>query len=60
MARDRVVCPGMRRPFNPDLYRIILFDQRGCGRSTGDLDEKPSATTKIRGVAVWEGVELIQ
>lgn len=26
--------PGMRRPFNPELYRIILFDQRGCGRST--------------------------
>ncbi|GLQ35565.1 proline iminopeptidase [Amylibacter marinus] len=26
--------PGMRRFFHPDLYRIILFDQRGCGRST--------------------------
>lgn len=26
--------PGMRRPFNPELYRIIAFDQRGCGRST--------------------------
>ena len=25
--------PGMRRFFNPNLYRIILFDQRGCGRS---------------------------
>ena len=24
---------GMRRLFNPDLYRIILFDQRGSGRS---------------------------
>ena len=23
-----------RRFFNPDVYRIILFDQRGCGRST--------------------------
>lgn len=23
-----------RQLFNPDLYRIILFDQRGCGRST--------------------------
>lgn len=22
-----------RRFFNPDLYRIVLFDQRGCGRS---------------------------
>ncbi|MCU7947807.1 MAG: prolyl aminopeptidase [Candidatus Thiodiazotropha sp. (ex Cardiolucina cf. quadrata)] len=23
-----------RRFFNPDLYHIVLFDQRGCGRST--------------------------
>jgi len=26
--------PMMRRFFDPDKYRIILFDQRGCGRST--------------------------
>lgn len=26
-----------RRFFNPKLYRIILFDQRGCGRSTPHL-----------------------
>ena len=26
--------PGWRRYFNPDRYRIVLFDQRGCGRST--------------------------
>jgi proline iminopeptidase len=25
--------PAMRRYFNPAIYRIILFDQRGCGRS---------------------------
>lgn len=25
---------GHRSFFNPDLYRIILFDQRGCGDST--------------------------
>ena len=25
--------PGMRQLFSPDLYRIVLFDQRGCGRS---------------------------
>ncbi|QCO55299.1 prolyl aminopeptidase [Pseudorhodobacter turbinis] len=25
--------PAMRRFFDPDVYRIILFDQRGCGRS---------------------------
>lgn len=26
--------PTMRRYHDPDRYRIILFDQRGCGRST--------------------------
>ncbi len=26
--------PGMRRAFNPEKYRVVLFDQRGCGRST--------------------------
>jgi proline iminopeptidase len=26
--------PGMRRLFDPEKYRLVLFDQRGCGRST--------------------------
>ncbi len=26
--------PWQRRFFDPDIYRIILFDQRGCGRSS--------------------------
>jgi len=25
---------GLRRYFDPHAYRIVLFDQRGCGRST--------------------------
>ncbi|WP_298259442.1 prolyl aminopeptidase [uncultured Litoreibacter sp.] len=25
--------PAMRRYFDPTIYRIVLFDQRGCGRS---------------------------
>lgn len=25
--------PAMRRYFDPSVYRVILFDQRGCGRS---------------------------
>lgn len=25
--------PGMRRFFDPSRYRIVLFDQRGCGKS---------------------------
>lgn len=32
--------PAMRRFFDPEAYRIVLFDQRGCGRSKpyGSLD----------------------
>jgi proline iminopeptidase len=26
--------PNMRRGFDPERYRVVLFDQRGCGRST--------------------------
>ena len=26
--------PWHRRLFDPAAYRIVLFDQRGCGRST--------------------------
>lgn len=31
---------GQRRFFNPELFRIVLFDQRGCGRSR-PLANKP-------------------
>lgn len=26
--------PGRRRSFDPEVYRLVQFDQRGCGRST--------------------------
>jgi len=35
-------CDGSsRRFYDPDVYRIVTFDQRGCGRSTphGELQE---------------------
>lgn len=34
--------PGWRRYFDPAAYRIVLFDQRGCGRST-PLANEPGA-----------------
>ncbi|HEY3464490.1 MAG TPA: prolyl aminopeptidase, partial [Amycolatopsis sp.] len=34
--------PGMRRTFDPARYRIVLTDQRGCGRS------RPHATESLR------------
>jgi proline iminopeptidase len=34
--------PGWRRYFDPAGYRVVLFDQRGCGRST-PLASDPAA-----------------
>jgi proline iminopeptidase len=31
--------PWHRRLFDPEAYRIVLFDQRGCGRSTPSASE---------------------
>ncbi len=36
--------PAMRRFHNPDRYRIILFDQRGCGRSTPNASLEANTT----------------
>jgi len=32
--------PGLRRFFDPDRYRVVLFDQRGCGRSRPHASER--------------------
>ena len=37
--------PGMRRAFDPERYRAILFDQRGCGRSTPHASDPTSDLT---------------
>ena len=31
--------PGFRRWFDPALYKVVLFDQRSCGRSTPHASE---------------------
>lgn len=36
--------PHHRRYFNPDVYRIVLFDQRGCGRSTPHAELERNTT----------------
>lgn len=36
-----------RRYFDPDRYRIILFDQRGCGRSTPHAELKHNTTQRL-------------
>ncbi|MFY0614579.1 MAG: prolyl aminopeptidase [Hyphomicrobiaceae bacterium] len=44
--------PTMRRYHDPDIYRIILFDQRGCGRSTPHAELEENTT--------WHLVEDIE
>lgn len=36
--------PTMRRYFDPNYYRIILFDQRGCGRSRPNAEVNHNTT----------------
>lgn len=36
-----------RRFFDPERYRIILFDQRGCGRSTPHSELKGNTTQEL-------------
>jgi proline iminopeptidase len=45
---------GSRRPFDPSKYRIVLFDQRGCGRSKphasgDDVDLKTNTAEHLLG-----------
>lgn len=44
--------PDHRRFFNPDKYHIILFDQRGCGKSIPFAEIKENTT--------WDLVEDIE
>ena len=36
--------PTMRRLHDPERYRIILFDQRGCGKSTPHAELNENTT----------------
>jgi proline iminopeptidase len=42
--------PGMRQLFDPDVYRVVLFDQRGAGRSLPHASE-PSADLSVNTTA---------
>ena len=44
--------PAMRRYFDPEIFRVILFDQRGCGRS------RPHAA--VANNTTWHLVEDIE
>jgi len=38
------IAPTHRRLFDPELYDVILFDQRGCGRSTPHAELEANTT----------------
>ncbi|MCL6284830.1 prolyl aminopeptidase [Ruegeria sp. 2012CJ41-6] len=39
--------PAMRRYFDPAVYRVILFDQRGCGRSRPHASVQDNTTAHL-------------
>jgi proline iminopeptidase len=39
--------PGWRRYFDPAAYRVVLFDQRGCGRSTPQAELNDNTTWSL-------------
>jgi proline iminopeptidase len=54
--------PGQRRLFDPDAYRVVLFDQRGCGRSrplAGAPDADLSANTTAHLIADIEALRQL-
>src|SRR6266508_3895807 len=54
----------MRRYFDPERYRIVLFDQRGCGKSTpfASLEENTTwhSVDDIEALRRWLGIERWQ
>lgn len=52
--------PWHRRFFDPEKYRIVLFDQRGCGRSTPHASE-PQADLRFNTTAhLIADIELLR
>lgn len=39
--------PGMRRFFDPHLWRVVLFDQRGCGKSRPQAELSDNDTWRL-------------
>ena len=46
-----------RRLFDPDAYRVVQFDQRGCGRSTPHASD---VATDLKSNTTWKLVEDIE
>lgn len=55
------ISPDHRRLFDPDRYDVLLFDQRGCGRSTPHASLEANSTwhlvADIERLREWVGVD---
>ena len=51
-ARDAGCGSGL---FDPDAYRVVQFDQRGCGRSTRHASD---VATDLKSNTTWKLVEV--
>lgn len=52
--------PGLRRMFDPSAYRIVLFDQRNCGRSTPHAGDPQVDLSTNTTAALVEDCEAIR
>jgi proline iminopeptidase len=52
--------PHWRRYFNPDVYRVALFDQRGCGRSTPHASDPSVKLTSNTTQNLIEDIEQLR
>jgi proline iminopeptidase len=52
--------PWHRRLFDPDAYRVVLFDQRNCGRSRPHASEPDIDLTKNTTAHLIEDIELLR
>ena len=48
---------SQRRLFDPEVYRVVQFDQRGCGQSTPHAS---TLETDLRNNTTWKLVEDIE
>lgn len=52
--------PAWRRLFDPAAYRIVLLDQRGCGRSTPDVGDPETSLAANTTAHLIADVELLR
>jgi proline iminopeptidase len=52
--------PSWRRYFNPERYRVVLFDQRGSGRSTPHASEPNIDLSTNTTVHLLADIELLR